>query len=142
MERIKEFKGKYRFLSNFYPLEDKTTVEHYYQACKTYDTFWQEAILSAPTPGDAKKMGRLAPLRADFEDAKIEIMYSLVFAKFDSNPSLKKMLIETGDAFLEEGNNWNDKFWGVDLKTGEGENNLGEILMAVREIIKNREKMN
>ena len=32
-----------------------------------------------------------------------------------------------------EGNGWHDTFWGVDLKTGEGEKHLGRILMQVRE---------
>ena len=39
----------------------------------------------------------------------------------------------TGNLVLEEGNGWHDTFWGVDLKTGEGENHLGRILMQVRE---------
>lgn len=45
----------------------------------------------------------------------------------------KLMLLATGDAVLKEGNTWNDVFWGVSLKTGQGENNLGKILMRVRE---------
>ena len=39
---------------------------------------------------------------------------------------------EYSDAELIEGNTWHDTFWGVDLKTGEGENHLGKILMALR----------
>ena len=34
------------------------------------------------------------------------------------------------DEYLEEGNNWGDKVWGT--VNGEGENNLGKILMRVR----------
>lgn len=36
----------------------------------------------------------------------------------------------TGNAELIEGNTWNDTFWGV--CNGEGENNLGKLLMKVR----------
>ena len=31
------------------------------------------------------------------------------------------------------GNTWGDTCWGVDLRTGQGENHLGRILMKVRE---------
>ena len=37
---------------------------------------------------------------------------------------------------LEEGNTWHDTFWGVDAKTGEGQNHLGKILMKIREELK------
>jgi len=43
---------------------------------------------------------------------------------------LKQMLLDTGDQELVEGNTWNDTFWGV--CRGEGQNNLGKILMKVR----------
>ena len=53
-------------------------------------------------------------------------------AKFTQNEDLKWRLIATGDAYLEEGNTWHDTCWGVDAKTGVGENHLGKILMKVR----------
>lgn len=40
----------------------------------------------------------------------------------------------TRDRMLIEGNDWGDTFWG--MVDGEGENNLGKILMRVREEIK------
>ena len=43
---------------------------------------------------------------------------------------------------LEEGNWWGDIFWGVDKKTGAGENNLGKILMKVREELRQASKGN
>ena len=43
-----------------------------------------------------------------------------------------KVLLDTGEEILEEGNTWHDTYWGVDLKTGEGKNMLGSILMRVR----------
>ena len=63
-------------------------------------------------------------------------MTNIVFEKFQQNPLLAKRLLETGDCMLQEGNYWKDLFWGVDLKTGEGENHLGKILMELREIYK------
>jgi predicted NAD-dependent protein-ADP-ribosyltransferase YbiA (DUF1768 family) len=58
-------------------------------------------------------------------------MEDLVRQKF-SNPALATRLLKTGEAVLEEGNTWGDRFWGVDARTGEGENHLGLILMRVR----------
>ena len=59
-------------------------------------------------------------------------MYRICLAKFTQNPDLAKRLLDTGDEILEEGNTWHDTYWGVDLKTGEGKNMLGSILMRVR----------
>lgn len=41
------------------------------------------------------------------------------------------MLLKTGDEELVEGNTWGDTFWGV--CKGKGRNELGKILMKVRE---------
>lgn len=34
---------------------------------------------------------------------------------------------------MKKGNYWGDKFWGVCLKTGEGQNYLGRIIKLIRE---------
>ena len=57
-------------------------------------------------------------------------MYQILKSKFQ-NPELSKLLLETGDCELIEGNTWGDQFWGV--CKGVGENNLGKLLMKVRE---------
>lgn len=85
-------------------------------------------------PSEAKKYGRRCKLRLDWEDEKIKVMEDIVFNKFQSNDVLKEKLLDTGDALLIEGNDWNDKFWGV--CNGEGENHLGKILMNVRTMLR------
>ena len=55
--------------------------------------------------------------------------------KYSREPFKSKLLL-TCDAHLEEGNWWFDLFWGVDIKTREGENNLGKIIMKVRNELK------
>ena len=65
-------------------------------------------------------------------------MLEIVRSKFKQNKDLAKKLIETGDAYLEEGNWWGDKIWGV--CNGEGENRFGKILMQVREELKNEKQ--
>lgn len=51
------------------------------------------------------------------------------------DPLFRAQLIATGEEELVEGNRWNDKFWGVCLMTGQGENWLGRLLMQVRDEI-------
>ena len=61
-------------------------------------------------------------------------MKDIVREKFKQNDDLMRMLlIDTGNEELVEGNYWGDSFWGVDLKTNEGENHLGIILMELRD---------
>ncbi len=130
-----EFKDNYFFLSNFYTCKltyDGLTYfnsEAAFQAQKTLDR--NERIkFTAVRPGEAKRLGRRLKLRTDWEDIKVSIMYDICLAKFTQNPELKKALISTGDMYLEEGNDWGDKFWGT--VDGKGENNLGKILMKIR----------
>lgn len=59
-------------------------------------------------------------------------MEDIAWAKFAQKEDLRQLLLETGDMILDEGNTWNDTFWGVDAKTREGQNHLGRILMRVR----------
>lgn len=70
-------------------------------------------------------------MRKDWDEVKLSVMETVVRAKFTQNPHLAKYLVETGEAELVEGNRWRDVFWGVYSVTGEGENNLGKILMKV-----------
>lgn len=133
---IKEFQKEYRFLSNFWPCkvtfegEEYPSVEHAYQAAK--NPSMKEEIRKVEKPGAAKRLGRQGKLRPNWEEIKYKIMYDLVKQKFTCNQGLKIKLLITGEQELQEGNNWGDVYWGVDLRTGEGENNLGKILMLIR----------
>lgn len=133
---IRRFFGEYRFLSNFYPVTvpmdglDYSSVEHAYQAAKTTSRKDRKAISECTTPGEAKKLGQKVEMRPDWDDVKISIMRDLLKKKF-SYRRLKKALLETGDAYLEEGNTWGDRFWGVCNDIGE--NNLGKLLMEIRD---------
>jgi ribA/ribD-fused uncharacterized protein len=135
MNKIESFSGEYRFLSNFWyaPIEFEwltyPTIEHAFQAAKTTVEEFRIAVRDSGGPGHAKRMGRQIPLRPDWEDIKIAVMYSLLQQKF-SGPVLANALVATGDAELIEGNTWNDTFWGV--CDGNGQNHLGKLLMKVR----------
>jgi predicted NAD-dependent protein-ADP-ribosyltransferase YbiA (DUF1768 family) len=59
-------------------------------------------------------------------------MRRLVRAKFQQHPDLAQKLVATNNYKLIEGNDWGDRFWGVDNKTGLGENQLGKVLELIR----------
>ena len=139
---INEFKGKYYFLSNFseslvsYDGLTYYNVEAAFQAAKTLDKNERIKFAREKNPSVVKKMGRKILLRPDWEEVKADIMYELVFTKFNSNPDLKKQLLETGTEELIEGNYWHDNIWGhctcEKCKNKEHQNRLGKILMKVR----------
>jgi ribA/ribD-fused uncharacterized protein len=135
INEIKVFDGGYAFLSNFYhaPLAYEGVIyqnsESAFQAQKCISIIdkFQFANLE---PGKAKRLGKKVLLRKDWEDIKDTQMYEIVKAKFLQNPHLRDRLLVTGDAYLEEGNVWNDTYWGT--YKGIGENKLGKILMGIR----------
>jgi ribA/ribD-fused uncharacterized protein len=141
MSIIDQFTDEYSFLSNFYPsvvkLDGATypTVEHAYQAAKTYDTGAREAIRLCKTPSQAKRLGRAIPIMPDWENQRLGIMSMLLIDKF-SDPTLKQKLIDTGDNTLIEGNYWHDNYWGscsCIRCPSRGNNNLGLLLMNMRD---------
>lgn len=141
---ILEFKNDYRFLSNFYgPLrlvyKDKVypTSEHLYQALKTTNKKQQEQVRLCKTPGEAKRMGRKIDIRPDWEEIKVDIMYKILKLKL-KNKVLQKKLLDTGTRFICEGNTWKDTFWGYDFNLKEGRNELGKLLMKVRDKLRKK----
>lgn len=139
-ERIVAFEGYYRFLSNFWPCEVHfegqryPSAEHAYQAAKTLKAHQRELIRACPTPGAAKRAGKLVNLRPDWIEVKDSVMLEIVRDKFTRSPELRKALLDTNSMQLEEGNWWGDRYWGI-CPTGtlDGLNKLGKILMQVRE---------
>jgi ribA/ribD-fused uncharacterized protein len=137
MKEIKGFFGEYRWLSNFWPTDIVfdgamyKTVEHAYQAAKIADPMARDIVRFAETPKKAKALSYKISMRDGWDYIKLGIMELLVERKFKNNPNLLQKLLDTNDAYLEETNTWGDTFWGV--CDGIGENNLGKILMKIRE---------
>lgn len=153
-DEITSFRGEYRFLSNFAitpfyaPFHDSVekckSVEHYFQAskCKVNNPEFR-AILRTPNPRQAKFLGRKVDLRDDWEEVKLDVMLAGLRLKFDPDNivgiNLVNSLLATGNAILIEGNTWNDRYWGMVQLNGAagpvwvGENNLGKLLMQVRQ---------
>lgn len=103
------------------------SAENAYQALKCWD---RVDAFTSMRPKKAKRFGKKFATRVDFDDVKDELMYEVVLAKFSGSAELRKKLLATGEAYLIEGNWWNDRYWGV--CRGVGENRLGKILMRVR----------
>jgi len=140
MNRISEFQKEYRFLSNFWPCyilyQDLVypSAEHAYQSAKVDDIEIKSAIRDCATPADAKDYFDTHEVKRSVGwtvEKKLRIMEEILVIKFSGkDPWLTRALLDTGDAELIEGNNWNDTFWGVYDNTGE--NHLGRLLMKVR----------
>lgn len=109
------------------------SVEHYYQAQKYAGSEVHDQIRTAPSPLKAMKMGqnRSLVVRADWDDAKVEVMRRAVSAKFQQNRRVRDLLLSAGDEELVHSSS-SDLFWGQN-DDGDGENILGKILMDVRE---------
>lgn len=154
MKKIETFTlPETRFLSNFYPYKNKQgekypekvsvtyegiefdCTENAYQTAKSLNIELRKEI-SRMNPFQSKKywIGKEEQIRPDWEEIKISVMRELIFQKFTNNPQLKQMLLDTEDALLEEGNTWEDTYWGI--CNGIGENNLGKILMEIRDSLK------
>lgn len=141
-KEIKGFFNEYRWLSNFYPCsiyipeENRIypSVENVYQAAKVKDEY-REVFLDI-APNKSKNEWKKYPLKYKQEEwdlIKLKIMEDLLSVKFTTNEKLAKMLLDTGDKYLEETNYWKDIFWGV--CNGVGENHLGKLLMKCRKFL-------
>src|SRR5579859_3535441 len=139
MPSITAFHGPHFFLSNFsesrivFEGDSYPTVEHAFQAAKTFDPAQRAAVREAATPAAAKRLGRGVTLRPDWEQVKLGLMHELLRQKF-SRPDLRQALLDTGEAELVEGNTWGDRQRGCVLVKGKwiGSNHLGRLLMQVR----------
>lgn len=136
---IISFKGAYLFLSNSYghpvAYEGSTypSIEQAYQASKAITEEGRDKITADEKLGLAKRTERKNALRPSRDDVKLKVMRDLLIIKF-SDPDLRKRLRATGQTKLIDGNNRGETFWG-ECPIGTGFNNLGKLLMSVRDEI-------
>ena len=144
---ISSFRGDYRFLSNFHqcPFEyDGLTypnAEAAFQAQKCSDPAGRIRYTQIKNPVIAKRMGRHETLPVDWDTTCFDTMNAILHQKF-AVPELAQLLLDTGDAYLEEGNHWHDNRWGrctcEKCRDKEGQNWLGKILMGIRDELRAR----
>lgn len=127
--------------SNFYtiPIELDGMVwrstEHYYQAARHLnDPVLFNRIQGVSSPKAAKVLSRSRQIDPkEWEARRDKVMLKALRAKFTQHPRLRAMLLSTGDAELVERSR--DRYWGRNSLGGK--NRLGELLMQVREELKN-----
>lgn len=140
--QIRGFFGDYRPLSNFKKARvlldgiAYDSVEKAYQAAKwlpedrEYFTSCDNRQSIAYNRDNSPNMYTAN----EWDAVKLDVMYDLLVQKFDPtlNADNAAFLLATGNRYIEETNWWNDTFWGKNLQ-GEGDNNLGKILMFIRD---------
>lgn len=146
---ITSFRDEYHFLSNYYTAPfiwrgvEFQSGEQAFAYAKTFcaspsdATLYQQRILDAQSPGQAKKLGRAVKIDVDsWDNLRVGYMREIVHAKFrTAGNDIVGKLIRTGATMLIEGNDWGDEFWGRCLHADGkwyGLNTLGVILMEER----------
>lgn len=139
MNKIKEFRGEFFWLSNFAPCKiilngiEYQSTENAYKSQQSDDIKWKEFCSNPYTkPRYAQQVSKNIKKVDNWNNLKLSVMENVLRQKFLQEP-YRSLLIATSGFYLEEGNSWGDVFWGVDIKTDEGENNLGKILMKIRD---------
>ena len=137
-ETIDSFKGEYDFLSNRFACRfvwqglKYSNAEAAFQSSRCANERERKAFCDCSADKAALKGREIVP-PADWENERLNIMESVLTAKFEQNPMLMNRLVETGSKLLINGNSKRETYWGVDLYTWEGENQLGKILTKIRE---------
>lgn len=123
------------------------TAEQYMTAKKALlagDLEHYVLIMNEKNPDQCEKYGKCVRALdvAAWTKCKEEVVYHANLAKFMQNPSLKNLLLSTGDKVLAEACPY-DKIWGIGLDANhpdstdqskwKGDNLLGKILMQIRE---------
>lgn len=142
--------GMGKFLSNCYRVEglkiggkEYPSTECYYQMYKfrhgsrntraARKEKMKKMLTLTPVQCAMEGRKRDVPMREDWEQIKVMVMYRALLAKFNIEP-FKSALLTTGSAVLIE-RAPRDDVWAINDK-GEGTNFLGILLMIVREYYK------
>ena len=156
--REASFSGEKRFLSNMqschitmdkqyqelFPMfkfddRDYGSSEHLYQALKSDSEEWKDLICDTDKPTKTKTLASELltsenpkfQIREDwFESGRDNAMVISLFLKYTQSRFLMEKLKEE-KGYIEEGNYWDDVYWGV--CNGIGENKLGKLLMVLRD---------
>ena len=154
---ISSFRSRFHPLCNMYlcsvEYNDKQfkSAEHLYgyRKCVFADeAALSELVFSAPDAFAAKRLTQtLDPTKLkDWHKARLDIMKEVLIAKASSVPKFRQALIDTGDNIIAESTD--DPYWGcgfaneavassIDPTFYKGSNMLGNLLMTVRDIVKN-----
>jgi ribA/ribD-fused uncharacterized protein len=136
--KIEAFRDEFFFLSNMFPTQVTINGLTYGSSEAAFQSFKyggraQRVRFTNMGPYESKKYWKDKKdlIRPDWMEIRLEVMKAIVEKKFKQNRALTISLMETNGCELQEGNYWNDTYWGVCF--GKGENHLGKILMDLRE---------
>ena len=91
-----------------------------------------------------KQLGRELGTSTEWENKQFDLMYECLKKKFDQNPHLKALLLDSGDLELVEATP--DRLWGcgatlssnaIRRRSWPGQNKHGQILMTIRQEYRN-----
>ena len=143
-DNVRGFFGPYRFLSNFelatveYEGILFPSVENAYQAAKVL--FEHRHIFQCVSAYQSKKIWNQFELvdksSEEWDKRKLKVMEICLRQKFYSGTDYAYKLIATGDKYLSEYNWWGDLFYGFDVNLNKGRNELGKLLMKIRNELK------
>ncbi len=147
------FYDKHSVFSNFYlnlmevSGNKYASNEHFYTVKKCEMSDKPELALRASRakyPLQANAIGRSVKLD---NDMRLEVMKTGLLVKFTMDGPLKEDLLNTGNKLIAEASPF-DLFWGTgcglrdpglkDSKNWKRENNMGKLLMSIREELRNR----
>jgi predicted NAD-dependent protein-ADP-ribosyltransferase YbiA (DUF1768 family) len=147
LERVSNDEGKWHrnWFSNMLPFDTAlvyqgisySSTENFYQSMKMpKDRLDLRKKIAAMTPQKSKTAIRDIdnyPWSEDWNKEKsLKVMEFALRHKFQKGTEWRRKLDLTNWELIEW-NNWGDKFFGKCIKTGEGENNLGKLLMKIRD---------
>ena len=148
------YQSEYAPFSNFYPSQIRLgkhiffCVEqafHFVRA-KTLDKhLLATKIYLSRDVRYIKQLGGEVGTSEEWENKQFDVMYACIKRKFEQNPDLQELLLKSGDLELVEATP--DPLWGcgatlssnvIRKKEWRGRNKQGEILMVVREELRQR----
>lgn len=145
---IRGFFGEYRPFSNYhmhainYKNRFFPSNENAFH-CEKCANEEEKDVFSTVSPNLSKSLGRKVKLREDWDSIRKQVMFEINVIKF-KDPELRALLLSTDNYYLEETNTWHDNYWGsctCDRCGDKGSNNLGLILMMIRDNIRKEENL-
>lgn len=158
---VTAFYGRATPLCNYYEapfvINDQTfnSTEQYFQYMKALtfgDNDTANYIFNTSDPAAQKRLGRHVKNYDErkWVKSRESIMKVACRAKFEQNPELKRVLMDTGDSILAEATPY-DKKWGTgiaiwdpevaEISKWTGTNIMGNVLMKVRKYFKQAQKL-
>ncbi len=148
LKELAESKNVKNWFSNMLPLDNPFIYQDI--EYKTSENFYQAMKLPRSRVDLRKEIAQMSPYQAKKairdktknqwdekwnRERSLKVMKRILTYKFQKDTTWAEKLKLTENWELVEWNNWNDLFWGKDLKSEKGENQLGKILMEIRNLI-------